>query len=460
MSIPMERLFGDFNSTTLKEWKEIILTDLKGDEYESLIWEDPENIQIEPIYNPESIPELRNDITHQHSNWEIEQTLVLPKNKKILASLNSGATALLIKDLPSKDIETVFEGVWIQHIQTSFQSKTPVSDIEAFVSLVQKRKLDKNTIRGSLQYDPLMDGLRNGELQTNLWENFKSIQENVKELPQYKSVCLRGYEYHNAGATLTQELAFTLAQLSEYFANTNELKPDKIQVSLAVSTNYFFEIAKFRAIRILWKQILKAYNKKYIDLDLRAESSSRTSTLYEPQVNMLRNTSQCMSAALGGANTINVNSFNTVYLKEDDFGQRMARNISLILKEESYFNKVVDPSAGSYYIEYLTNKLSENAWKVFQNIEKKGGWLTCVKMNTIQEMIEKNARSQEHDLNNKKIRLLGTNLFPNREEKMSHNIDKSLTLNLLKGKEFKAMNANRLSANMDLERLAKEPNDV
>lgn len=147
-------------------------------------------------------------------------------------------------------------------------------------------------------------------------------------------------------------------------------------------------------------------------------------------------------------------------MKEDDFGQRMARNISLILKEESYFNKVVDPSAGSYYIEYLTNKLSENAWKVFQNIEKKGGWLTCVKMNTIQEMIEKNARSQEHDLNNKKIRLLGTNLFPNREEKMSHNIDKSLTLNLLKGKEFKAMNANRLSANMDLERLAKEPNDV
>ena len=124
----------------------------------------------------------------------------------------------------------------------------------------------------------------------------------------------------------------------------------KILVSLGVSTNYFFEIAKFRAMRILWAQISKAYNKEEKTLDLRAETSSRTITIFDPYVNMLRSTSQCMSAALGGANTLNVSSFNSAYKQEDDFAQRMARNISLILKEESYFNKVSDPSAGSYFI--------------------------------------------------------------------------------------------------------------
>lgn len=456
----MERLFEDFDSKTLEEWKEIILTDLKGAKYESLVWENPENIRIEPIYNSESIPNLKHDVTHQNSNWEIEQTLVQANNKQILHCLNSGATALLIKGITSENLDKLFEGVLIQHIQTSFRSNTPESILKEFISIIQKRKLDRNSIRGSIHYDPLMEGLMKGEFQGNLWEKFESIQENLSALPNYKSLYIRGHAYQNAGANLTQELAFVLAQLSEYFANNSELQPNKVQVSLGISSNYFFEIAKFRAIRILWKQILKAYKKQHLDLDLRAETSLRTCTLYESEVNMLRNTSQCMSAALAGANTINVHSFNTIYLKEDDFGQRIARNISLILKEEAYFNKTVDPSAGSYYIEYLTNKLSENAWEIFQSIEAKGGWLNCVKNNTIQEMIEKSAQDQEKALSEKGIKLLGTNLYVNTDEKMHSKIEKSLALNTEAGKQFKAMNKNRLSANMDIERLAKEPRNV
>ncbi len=227
---------------------------------------------------------------------------------------------------------------------------------------------------------------------------------------------------------------------------------------MGISTNYFFEIAKYRAVRILWTQLLKAYNKEQTKLDLRAENSIRTSTLYDPYVNILRNTSQCMSAALGGANTINVNSFNAAYIKEDDFGQRIARNISLILKEESHFNKVNDPSAGSYYIEYLTNELSENAWKLFQEIEANGGWLKNVKTNTIQGMIEENAGQQEEDLKAGTKVLLGTNLYPNDEEKMTSKIEKSLSTNRKAEKDFRPLNTCRLSMKMDLERLAKEGN--
>jgi methylmalonyl-CoA mutase len=213
-------------------------------------------------------------------------------------------------------------------------------------------------------------------------------------------------------------------------------------------------------MRILWSQILKAYKKEDTTLDLRAETGLRTSTIYDSHVNMLRTTSQCMSASLGGANTIQVNSFNAAYKKEDDFAQRMSRNTSLILKEECYFNKVSDPSAGSYYIENLTNELAKNAWKLFQEIESQGGWIESVKTNSIQEMIEQNALLQEDNFDKGNAHLLGTNLYPNQEEEMSSKMEKPVQKDIVQGKDFKALNTKRLSTQMELERLAKEENNA
>jgi len=454
----MEKLFEEFDPKTLKEWNEKIISDLKGKNYENLIWESPENIKIAPVYNLESIKELRGNTTHNHSNWEIEQVLNNPKNKKVLACLNGGASALLLKNVPAKNLKTVLKDVLIQHIQTSLQSDAIDSNLDAFITLIEKRKLDKNSIKGSLQYDPLMESLKKGNFNADLWNEFRSVHEKTNSLSAYKSISIQGQEYHNAGASTTQELAFTLTQISEYFANNKDLQADKIQVSLGISTNYFFEIAKLRSIRVLWSQILKAYKKEETTLDLRAETGLRTGTIFDPYVNILRTTSQCMSAAIGGANTINVNSFNASYKEEDDFAQRIARNTSLILKEESYFNKVSDPSAGSYYIEHLTNELSQNAWNLFQKIEAQGGWIEAVKTNFIQEIIEQNAALQEEDLNDGKTQLLGTNLYPNTEEEMSSKMERSAQNDFVKGKDFKALNTKRLSARMDVERLTKEEN--
>ena len=454
----MEKLFEEFNPKTLKEWNDKIISDLRGKDYESLIWESPEHIKVAPVYNQESTNKLKGDSTHKHSDWEIEQSLNKPTNKEILACLNGGASALLLKNVPAQDLEAILENVLIQYIQTSLHSTSIESTLDAFITLIEKRNLDKNSIKGSLQYDPLMESLKKGTFESNLWEKFRSVQEKTNSLSAFKSISIQGVEYHNAGASATQELAFTLAQLSEYLANNECLQTNKVQISLGVSTNYFFEIAKFRAMRILWSQILKAYKKEEYPLNLRTETGLRTSTIFDPYVNMLRSTSQCMSAALGGANTINVNSFNTAYKKEDDFAQRMARNISLILKEESYFNKVSDPAAGSYYIEYLSNELSLNAWKLFQEIEAQGGWMKAVKTNFIQESIERNAAEQKESLDTGNTHLLGTNLYPNTEEEMSAKIEISIQKDFVKGKDFKALNTKRLSTQMDVERLAKEGN--
>ena len=454
----MEKLFEESSPKTLAEWNEKIITDLKGKDYENLIWESPENIKVAPVYNHKSVNDTKGETTHHHADWEIEQSLNKPSNKQVLASLNGGASALLICNVQSQDLESVLEDVFIQYIQTSIQSDEIENSIEALLTLIEKRNLDKNVIKGCLQYDPLMAALKKGDFDSNLWEEFKSVQEKTNSLPAYKSLSIRGQEYHNSGASATQELAFTVAQLSDCFAHNSDLKASKIQVSLGVSTNYFFEIAKFRAMRILWSQILKAYKKEETSLDLRAETGLRTSTVFDPHVNMLRTTSQCMSAALGGANTVNVSNFNAAYKQDDDFAQRMGRNISLILKEESYFNKVSDPSAGSYYIEQITNELSQNAWSLFQEIEAQGGWIEAVKSNSIQDMIEQNAALQEENLSAGNTQLLGTNLYPNQEEEMNAQLEIPVQKEKVEGVEFKALNTKRLSTQMDVERLAEEKN--
>jgi len=454
----MEKLFEEFSPKTLMQWNDKIISDLKGNSYENLIWESPENIKVDPIYNTESTNKLKGDCTFNHLDWEIEQSLNNPTNKQILTCLNKGASALLLKDIPPQDIEIVLENVLFQYIQTSIQSKSIKSSLDTFISLIEKRGLEKNSIKGSLHFDPLMDCLKKGALNTDLWENFRLIQKKSIDLKAFKTVNIQGVEYHNAGASISQELAFTIAQLSEYFSNSPSLEPNKIQISLGVSTNYFFEIAKFRAIRILWAQMLNAFKKDDTPLYLKAETGLRTSTIFDPYVNMLRTTSQSMSAALGGANIINTSSFNAAFKNDDDFAQRMARNSSLILKEESYFNKVSDPSAGSYYIEYLTNELSLNAWTLFQEIEANGGWLNAVQSNFIQDKIEKNAAKQQQCLESKYTHLLGTNLFRNLEEKMTSEVELSIEKIMIIGEDFKALNTNRLSTQIDLDRLKKEGN--
>ena len=220
----MEKLFKEFSPKTLAEWNDKIITDLKGKDYENLIWDSPENIKVAPVYTRESINGLKGETTHHHADWEIEQSLNKPSNKQVLASLNGGASALLICNVESKDLEPVLENVLIQHIQTSIQSAEIETSVEALLALIEKRKLDKDTIKGSLHYDPLMVALKNSSFDSNIWNEFKTVQEKTNALSSYKTLSIQGQEYHNAGATATQELAFTLAQISEYFAHNDDFK--------------------------------------------------------------------------------------------------------------------------------------------------------------------------------------------------------------------------------------------
>jgi methylmalonyl-CoA mutase len=456
----MEHLFDEFESKTLRQWQEKIISDLKGKDFNYLKWKSPSGIEVSPIYNRESISKHTGELTHIHSDWQIEQTLETPHNKEVLDCLNNGANALLIKDCPPKQIEKVLKDVLIQYIEISFSSKSIENILEEFILLVQKRNLLSDEIRGCLQYDPLMDGLKNGQFDPKIWQKFKTIQNKSNLLIGFRVLSIQAHEYHNFGANICQELAFAIAQLSEYLSQEDTISSKNIQISLGISTNYFFEIAKFRAIRLLAKQVFAAYEREDSPLQIRAETGLRSSTMYDTHVNLLRATSQSMSAALGGANILNVNNFNQAIKRKDAHAERLGRNISLILKDESYFNKVSDPSAGSYYIEYLTDELCHQAWKLFQKIEEKGGWMKAIKEDFIQKEILKNAEQQTTHFQSGESSLLGTNLFPNEKEKIVAEVENRSGEKHTKGIEFISLHSKRLSSKMELERLNNQNKDV
>ena len=203
-----------------------------------------------------------------------------------------------------------------------------------------------------------------------------------------------------------------------------------MQFTLSVGSNYFMEIAKLRAVRLLWSTLIEQYQPACdcaYRITLNTVASSWNKTLYDPYVNMLRSTTEAMSAALGGADSIALKPFDIAYKQEDEFSSRISRNVQIILKEESYFDKVVDPAAGSYYIENLTNSIIEHAWSLFRKTEVDGGFITLIENGKIRSEIEKSAQKRDMDIATRKYVLLGTNQYPNMNESMLDKIEDTKT---------------------------------
>jgi len=193
-------------------------------------------------------------------------------------------------------------------------------------------------------------------------------------------------------------------------------------LEIAVGTNYFFEIAKLRAIRLLFDTIAREYNQNW-NCHLLVKPTKRNKTLYDYNVNMLRTTTECMSAILGGADTITNLPYDALYHKDNEFGDRIARNQLLILKNESYFDKVNNPSDGSYYIESLTQQLADKALTLFKDIEANGGFLKQLNEGIIKRKIQESADKEQDLFDNGKEILLGTNKHANKDDRMKHDLE-------------------------------------
>lgn len=414
-----KKLFNDFEKVSSKQWKQKIQVDLKGADYnDSLIWKTNEDINVKPFYHEDDIESSFKNISHQ-KKWSICQSIfvhdVSLSNKKAVNVLSRGAESIqfiiankevsitdLLKDIDLNTTTLYFE---LQFLDSDF--------VKSLSSIPSKAGIHiKTDIIGNLA--------RTGNWFTNLKEDHKQFDAIVKNT---NSLSIDISLFQNAGATIVQQLAYAMAQTNEYLNHLNEdLKVNKIVYTVSVGTNYFFEIAKLRALRILFSALVKEYNIE-ADCNIFVTPTKRNKTIYDYNTNLLRTTTECMSAVLGEADTICNLAYDAVYHKDNEFGERISRNQLLVLKHESYFDVVENASDGSYYIESLTNQLAEKALDLFKNIEAKGGFLSQLKEGTIQRKIKESAVKEQDQFNKGEIVLLGTNKHPNKKDKMKADLE-------------------------------------
>ena len=417
-----EKLFAEFPAVSTEQWEAVITTDLKGADYErKLVWKTAEGFNVRPYYRAENLegieflgsqagefPYVRG--THNGNDWAIHQTIAVkcPKaaNEEALTLLNSGVNSLGfclcgMEAVTAEDIDTLLEGICIPAVELTFSGKNFVPTANMILAKVEALGLDKDEVKMNFIFDPIVKDLSQkgiyccGDAEGTAC--YEAVAEFIRKTADYKRirvVNVSGAIFSNAGSTIVEELAFSLAAGHDYLVKLTEmglpidLVARKVRFEFAVTSNYFMEIAKFRAARMLWANIVKGYNPEKecsAKMFAHAVTSTWNQTVYDPYVNMLRGTTEAMSATLAGVHSLEVVPFNASYEEPTEFSKRIARNVELLLKHESHFDQVVDPAGGSYYIETLTKNIAEQAWKLFLEVEDKGGYVAAFKAGFVVE---------------------------------------------------------------------------
>lgn len=485
------RLFNQFPPVTKEEWLEKIKTDLKGEDFErKLLW-DTGAFSVKPFYMKEDT----DDLTHQgrllfrkEGRWRIRQNIDVSgydkANEKADFLLKNGIDSLgfVISDPDSISFEnfrTLLKDIDCSNVELSFLSNGKAREMaEILTNMECAGKPCREVLTGAIEADPLGRLMLNGTLCIPVSGGFDYLAALVNEsypLPGIRVVQVNGSNFANAGASCTTELAFSISMACEYLNQLTDrgINPGtaigKIIFSFAAGSSFFMEIAKLRAARIVWPAIADKFTQgaeANQSMIIHSVTTRWNKTLYDPYVNLIRTQAEAMAAILGGADTVTVEPFDTVFRRPDEFSERMARNQQLILREEAFFDKVSDPAAGSWYIENLTSLLAENAWKLFVDIEEKGGFLSALKKGIVQKMINREAEKQKSDAVSGRRSILGTNRYPNHGETMLSLVDEGIVFSkpVSVGKpETEPLKISRLAeeferTRLDLEKAVKQSN--
>ncbi len=420
-------LLNEFEEVSEKAWKQKIQYDLKGADYnDALVWESPEGIKVKPFYHSDSMSDNGSEAPFVAHAWQVGQEIyagnAVIANKKAIKSLQSGAERLQLI-IPSEAIVIADVLKNIDLKTTTIYLKMEFLSTDYVQSVLEVAKGHEDSIY--LNVDIIGSLARSGNWYGTL-EKDHSTLDNILNTKAQHVLSVDVSLYENAGATMVQQLGYAMAHANEYLNHLDQTqslnKIKSIVFKVAIGGNYFFEIAKLRALRVLWENLLSVYDVR-LDCHIVAYPSKRNKTLYDYNVNMLRTTTECMSAVLGGANTVINMPYDALYHKANEFGERIAMNQLLLLKEESYFDKVSNASDGSYYIESLTQQLAEKGLELLKSIEKGGGFLKQLKEHTIQEKIRESAHKQQERFNEQEEVLVGTNKFQNEDDKMRHDLE-------------------------------------
>lgn len=478
-----------FPPVSTEDWMAKINVDLKGADFnKKLVWRTNEGFNVMPFYRKEDIeslptigsmpgqfPYVRG--TRTDNDWLIRQQIIgetaAELNANAKNAINKGVESIGISlkhDLTAADLASVLEGIDLKKIEVNVVCCPSKAEEVAkeLVSLVEKAGAAAE-FRGSIGFNPFKRLLKHGlDFPKDITATALAVYEAVKPIVGIRCFAVDSFLFCNAGAYITQELGYALAWGAEWLTLLTEagLTPAevnaRIKFNMGISSNYFMELAKFRAARMLWAQIVKQYSPKTDDackMVVHAETSKFNQTIYDAHVNLLRSQTEAMSAALAGVDSITVVPFDTPYKKPDAFSERIARNQQFLLKEESHLNKVVDPAGGSYYVETLTVSIARQAWDLFLKVQDQGGFFANVDNGIIQKAVNESSKKRHIDMARRKEILLGTNQFPNFNEMAAEKIESSgcdCGCNVKDGNSDNALSCKRQASDFEDLRLATE----
>lgn len=448
MADSKEKLFSDFPAVTTQEWMDKIMVDLKGADYEKkLVWKTNEGFKVKPFYRREDLEGLKTTegLPGQYpyirgnkkddNTWFVRQDIRMDNpaeaNAKALDLLNKGIDSLgfhiKAKDLNADYIRTLLKDICCECVELNFKTcqRHTVELAKLLTEYFKEKGYNPEKLQGSLDFDPISRMMKKGKNVSGLIANAKELVEVMAPYPKFRCIAVNSLALNNAGAYIYQELGYALAWGNEYLSRLTEagvsadLAAKKIKFNFGISSNYFMEIAKFRAARMLWADIVNEYHPACqcaCQMAVHAETSSFNLTLFDAHVNLLRTQTEAMSAAIAGVDSITVTPFDKAYETPNDFSERIARNQQLLLKEESHLNRIVDPAAGSYYIENLTVSIAKQAWDLFLQTEEAGGMVKAVLDSSVQNAVNSSNRARHEAVSKRKEILLGTNQYPNFNE--------------------------------------------
>ena len=441
-----EKLFDQFPPVSTEEWRAKVEVDLKGADFnKKLVWRTNEGFNVQPMYRAEDIKDLKTTDslpgeypyvrgTKTNNDWYIRQEIEVccPKaaNEKATEILGKGVTSLgfkLKEDIDAEGLKTLLAGIDLAKVEVNFDC-CPNKALQLAKDLVEVVKAAgaADTFSGSIGFDPFRRLLKHGkDFPKDIKALAAEIVKAVAEVKNLRVLAVNTDKLCNAGAYIYQELGYALSWGNEWISQLTDAGIDateaakRIKFNMGISTNYFMEIAKFRAARMLWAQIVKQYEPKCdcaCKMNVHATTSEFNQTIFDAYVNLLRSQTESMSAALAGVDSITVTPFDKQYKNPDEFSERLARNQQLLLKEESHLDKIVDPAGGSYYVETLTMSIANEAWKLFLATEEQGGFYAALKAGEVQKAVNESSDKRHTDVARRKESLLGTNQFPNFNE--------------------------------------------
>lgn len=440
-----ERLFDQFPQTSYQEWRAKVEADLKGADFnKKLVWRTNEGFDVQPVYRAEDIASLETTKslpgqfpyvrgTRDNNDWLTRQNIIADSaaaaNEIARDVLTKGVTSLGFKVADAADVAVLLKDIDITKVEINLQCcpRNSVAVAKALVQYIVAAGA-ADSFRGSVEYNPLrrqfrhgVEGIDNAAIVAEASE----LLNVVKPVAGLRCLSVDSAMLGNSGAYIYQEMGYALAWGAAWMTALTDAGfcacevATRIKFDMCVSSNFFMEIAKFRAARMLWARIVEQYKPKCADaakMNVCASTSRFNQTIYDAHVNLLRSQTEAMSAALAGVDSLTVTPFDVPYKTPDEFSERIARNQQFLLKEESHLDKVADPAGGSYYVETLTVSIAKEAWKLFLEVDDKGGFFACVDNGDVQKAVNASAAKRHEDMARRKEILLGTNQFPNFNE--------------------------------------------